>query len=1243
MNKFVTYDFYNPALHRSLEEGSFCKDFNPDIYKGGVYLVMFRAFPKDNQIELVYNYLYYPSLFINSLIGYLYTRTDFRNSYLFKEWGDFFCIIDVSLINSPFMSELIDEGTKVNDHYQELYFRTQRSINEQGWDNFYMMMFDIIKRLTIIRELDMLVSFLDYIVNKKYFDFICELCPEYRNDSKISSLKEPKNYYLLKDCLFMVRDLDSLLKLTGSKYTIVKSNKKLPKYIFSKGNTKLRAQPNSINGFLNSFDEDYRNNLYSHHLHQIRLGLIPYQCELPRSKFTFRNIHMNLGNVRFYSSRSLGSSNHCSIKSLDLIRGYSTKALSKDIPKNRQELFDENYYQILSILETNGYVGTKKVQEEIEWFLLRQENIFSDMNMIKTKLKYNDETFELLKNKRKELCIIFNKWVKTPEAKQIKSKKASVIYLPLFKTVIKELGCEKVADIILSYFMYILNNPTVTEKIGGDKTVETPGIPSIAAYERLGKVLFNKYLFSLYTKSDLYKKGKDLYKNFRDIHKNDPKNSYIYENESFNAYFGGDFVKTLLDVDLLIEVPDIDPAVTKKKTTNYLRVWDDIRKIFLKNNFKIHRLPQRLPMVCEPKNYSYNTETEEVELGGYLLNGKYYVNELIKDKVGHEISSKLKEDNLIIDTVNGINKTPFKINIDTLNYIRKHAFTKGIIININDENIIPKSFINNPYSLKRINKKDRNKYRSILSKIQMERNILNIAITFSKMEKIYFPVRLEFRGRILCNTEFFDYQKNDLAKGLISFARPGKILKSDNEAIKYFKGYGANMYGSGLDKKSLNYRVKWVDDNSEKLLNFESNDIVDGAENKSCFISFCFEYKRFIQFINDINSVMFYTYLPIQLDATCNGYQHLTLLTKEIKILGKLNLDKSSYDDDPNDFYRFLLTMTRSHIDSEIERVSAKLNDTNIISNIDIISDNKDNYLNSKNYLNSLELLKQLDLGRNVIKYAIMKESYSAGIKSLVEDILSDPNFEQIIDEKGNIFYMYKKSLKVTYGDIKTYVFTLKHVIKLVAPKINKLIKYLNSVVNICIKLRIPIPWVTVSGLEIPQSYLKEKDYKIAAFTFTKTRYTFRQYLPSKEAGYDYKKQLRAIRPNLIHSLDASVIALLYKSLQGIDLYTVHDCFAVTADNVPILIKDLQHAYIEIYVSNNYLLQFDTYLRTTIYNQCGEKVLKDTKANTINIPNGNDDEVKYKTIPFPDVMEVVELTDGNDWEERIRHAVYVAI
>lgn len=50
------------------------------------------------------------------------------------------------------------------------------------------------------------------------------------------------------------------------------------------------------------------------------------------------------------------------------------------------------------------------------------------------------------------------------------------------------------------------------------------------------------------------------------------------------------------------------------------------------------------------------------------------------------------------------------------------------------------------------------------------------------------------------------------------------------------------------------------------------------------------EFKRFYNIYNAENLTHFETYLPIQLDATCNGFQHMTLLTNETKLFKELNL-----------------------------------------------------------------------------------------------------------------------------------------------------------------------------------------------------------------------------------------------------------------------------------------------------------------------------------------------------------------
>ena len=58
-----------------------------------------------------------------------------------------------------------------------------------------------------------------------------------------------------------------------------------------------------------------------------------------------------------------------------------------------------------------------------------------------------------------------------------------------------------------------------------------------------------------------------------------------------------------------------------------------------------------------------------------------------------------------------------------------------------------------------------NKLKSTISKIIDEKNVLLIAQAYSKVDKIYFPLRLDFRTKMNCETVYFDYQKTDLAKG----------------------------------------------------------------------------------------------------------------------------------------------------------------------------------------------------------------------------------------------------------------------------------------------------------------------------------------------------------------------------------------------------------------------------------------------------------------------------------------------
>lgn len=613
-------------------------------------------------------------------------------------------------------------------------------------------------------------------------------------------------------------------------------------------------------------------------------------------------------------------------------------------------------------------------------------------------------------------------------------------------------------------------------------------------------------------------------------------------------------------------------------------------------NQKIFHVPSKLPMISPPKEYSFINN--EVTHGGYLLNGVKYSNNIFIEKIGYGKPTVIRDKNIIVDLINGLSRTPYKINTDTLNFIYKYGIEKDIIIDTERSDI--KDIFNNPYKF--TNKNIGKNNGSLVSKIILQENILNIAELYSTLDEIFFPVRMDHRTRIYCITDYFDYQKNDLAKGLISFAIPGKLYKSDVNVIKYFKAFGANMYGNNLDKKSINHRIDWIDKNSTKILSFEDNDIVNKSENKVCFTSFCFEYRRFIEFLSDKESKVFYTYLPIQLDASCNGYQHLTLLTREKKLFNVLNLATSTHDDDPDDFYSYILDLTRTYMKVQIKTLTK-------------IKDKSDKLLA---LIASYSKLLNVNFSRSMVKKTIMTKSYNATIPTQVSQLIN--SLEERLEGKYK-YYIHNnnKDILLRRDDIVNLVMAIKTVIAKESPKITELSKYLDGIVSICTKLNFPVPWVLPSGAEIRESYEKEKSDKFKAFFFVNTRYTFKSY---QRGLYDLKKQKRATMPNLIHSLDATTIAILYNNFKNVgSLYTIHDCFGVTANNVPRLILKLKLAYIQLYSSTGYLKEFDEFVKSNINKTYGDDVYK-LHDNFIYLPSSK----KPKKVPMPDINVVLDNT-----------------
>lgn len=79
------------------------------------------------------------------------------------------------------------------------------------------------------------------------------------------------------------------------------------------GPQKERGSGSYLSDTLSNIDRGFRNSMFNHNRvyidNMVHDRDTRYKSYLPKSCFSFKNIHMNMGNVRFYSSTTYKNSN----------------------------------------------------------------------------------------------------------------------------------------------------------------------------------------------------------------------------------------------------------------------------------------------------------------------------------------------------------------------------------------------------------------------------------------------------------------------------------------------------------------------------------------------------------------------------------------------------------------------------------------------------------------------------------------------------------------------------------------------------------------------------------------------------------------------------------------------------------------------------------------------------------------------------------------------------------------------
>jgi hypothetical protein len=416
-------------------------------------------------------------------------------------------------------------------------------------------------------------------------------------------------------------------------------------------------------------------------------------------------------------------------------------------------------------------------------------------------------------------------------------------------------------------------------------------------------------------------------------------------------------------------------------------------------------------------------------------------------------------------------------------------------------------------------------------------------------------IRCDRRGRFihLCD---FNYTRGDPVRSLFNFAE-GRPIKN---SIAWLEIAVANAKGVGGTWRQRN---QWVAEHREEIKAIAANPTIallqsgnDRAKEPYLYAVACAEYVA-----ADIGGPEYPTHLPIWLDATSNGLQHLAMMRRDRRLAEMVNLNTCT----DGDILYFEKTdgnlLEVSHLMDAIGLPAGLVSQAWIAQREREIQDIykrvadrvETNLLADRHDPISRVLLEHKSHLRNLCKEPVMTLMYGVTKPGMLDQIIERAEKDGLILPPGAALRLRD------------------HVWKAIGETLSPAIETREFIQNIA-EHRLPdaLEWTTPSGFPVANRYLKPrmstKDRVVLPFLGQKViiadEYTDK---PRR------KKTINSAVANFAHSLDAAHLVRSVNSAaaQGIaNILTVHDCYATLAPDTALFAKIRRFEFAEMYRNN---------------------------------------------------------------------------
>jgi DNA-directed RNA polymerase len=523
--------------------------------------------------------------------------------------------------------------------------------------------------------------------------------------------------------------------------------------------------------------------------------------------------------------------------------------------------------------------------------------------------------------------------------------------------------------------------------------------------------------------------------------------------------------------------------------------------------------PSYLPMVVKPRPWKGFFE------GGYLATPL----KLLKRRPTEAEQRLLDNADLtpVLSAVTAIQNTAYRINKDVEGYMRTGWNGGHLFFGLDSHTLqrLPPALGGDadPGEIRKRRKARAEAFKRNCRIKGLKRTmplLLSLSQRLSGERRLYYPYQLDHRSRAYPVPQRIHLQAESMTRSLLQFA-DGKPL--GERGAYWLAIHLANCYWK-KNKVSFEQLRDWVTQHEREILAFAADPVREHrfwkeADKPWMFLAAALEWKGYRE-----QGPGFLSHLPISMDGTCNGYQHLSAMGLD-PIGGRAtNLLPGLI---PQDIYQEVADLVSHRIRLDAETSGADQDAAR-------------------------QLIGRID--RSAVKPATMTIPYGVTRRTIYMQLLDSEPVKSCANPKKCAQYLSR---------------LLVECIPQVAVEAGKIMNWLRQIARLLAKTGRGMSWTTPTGFRVFHAPREPKEVRLATADWTAVIYE-----EDETRKIDARKLADGIVAHLVHSYDAAHMMFTINRLapEGIQHFAmIHDSFGVHACDIDTLNRILREEFVRIY------------------------------------------------------------------------------